>query len=314
MFRKDKKEVSPMDKKDSKYLKFIDKALEFCKSIPRYFSKFSNKIFCNHQKIVLLVLKQKLRTTYRDLIELLKISDIPLYIGLKRIPHHTTLVKFAKKIKSQFLNLLLPYRKAKIVGLDGTGFSVENRSKHYEMRTALTSYRRYVKLSVVADLGKQLVMRQEIHKSPRNDIKDFKPLIKNIKAKRVCADKAYDSNENHKLVIQELGAKSLIAIKNYGKKRRNWRKDWRSIAKKQFDEKEYHQRSKVETIFSSVKRKYSSCLKAKSFAAQKKEVICKLIAYNVDRILHYANYFLGFQHSPLIERFLYDLSYEYGYE
>ncbi|MCK5282299.1 MAG: hypothetical protein KAK00_02725 [Nanoarchaeota archaeon] len=72
-----------MKSKNSKYLKFIDKALELCKNIPRYFSKFANKIFCNHQKIILLVLKQKLRTTYRDLIELLKISDIPIYIGLK---------------------------------------------------------------------------------------------------------------------------------------------------------------------------------------------------------------------------------------
>lgn len=84
-----------MKNNDSEYLKFIDEALELAKSIPKYFSKFSNKVFCNQQKVVLLVLKQKLRTTYRDLIEILKISHIPMLIGLKRIPHHTTLVKFA---------------------------------------------------------------------------------------------------------------------------------------------------------------------------------------------------------------------------
>src|SRR3990167_11242844 len=107
---------------NSKYLKFIDTASELCKDIPRHFSRYSNKIFCNKQKIILLVLKQKLRTTYRDLIEFLKISHIPMLIGLKRIPHHTTLVKFAKKIKPSLLVLLLPFRKAKVVGLDGTGF------------------------------------------------------------------------------------------------------------------------------------------------------------------------------------------------
>jgi len=158
-----------MDKKESKYLSFIDKALELCKEIPRYFSKFSNKIFCNHQKLVLLILKQKLRTTYRDLVEILKISNIPLYIGLKRIPHHTTLVKFVKKIKLRLLNFLLPNKSANVVGIDATGFSVKNRSKHYEMRTALTSYRRYMKLSIIADLDKQLIMNQSIHKSPRHD-------------------------------------------------------------------------------------------------------------------------------------------------
>ena len=274
-----------MDKKESKYLRFIDKALELCKEIPRYFSKFSNKIFCNHQKIILLVLKQKLRTTYRDLIELLKISDIPLYIGLNRIPHHTTLVKFAKKIKSKLLTLILPHESADIVGIDGTGFSVENRSKHYEKRAALHSYRRYVKLSISADLGKQLIMKQSIHKSPRHDNKDFMILMHNVKAKAVCADKGYDSNENHRFIMQDLKAKSLIAIKDYGSKRhRNWRKDWRRIALRQFNEKEYHQRSKVETIFSCVKRKYGSNLRARDFFAQKKEILCKLIAYTIDRI------------------------------
>jgi len=274
-----------MNKEESKYLSFIDKALELCKEIPRYFSKFSNKVFCNHQKIILLVLKQKLRTTYRDLVELLKISDIPLYIGLNRIPHHTTLVKFAKKIKSKLLTLLLPNRSADVVGIDGTGFSVENRSKHYEKRAVLHSYRRYVKLSITADLGKQLIMNQSIHKSPRNDNKDFMILMHNMEAKAVCADKGYDSNENHRFIMQDLNAKSLIAIKDYGNKRhRNWKKDWRRVAKRQFDEKKYHQRSKVETIFSSVKRKYGSNLRAKDFYSQKKEVLCKLIAYNIDRI------------------------------
>ena len=274
-----------MNKKESKYLSFIDKALELCKEIPRYFSKFSNKIFCNHQKLILIVLKQKLRTTYRDLIEILKISNIPLYIGLKRIPHHTTLVKFAKRIKPKLLNFLLPDQSANVVGIDGTGFSVENRSRHYEKRAALHSYRRYVKLSIAADMDKQLILRQVIHKSPRHDNKDFMILMCDIKAKAVCADKGYDSNENHRFVMQDLKAKSLIAIKNYGnKKHRNWRKDWRRIAKRQFDEKKYHQRSKVETIFSCIKRKYGSNLRAKDFYSQKKEVLCKLIAYNIDRI------------------------------
>ena len=96
-----------MKRNDSKYIKFIDEALELCKSIPRHFSKFSNKIFCNHQHIVLLVLKQKLRTTYEDLIEFLKISDVPKYLGLKRIPHYTTLVKFHKRMNEKLISILI---------------------------------------------------------------------------------------------------------------------------------------------------------------------------------------------------------------
>ena len=297
-----------MVKNDSQYLKFIDKALEFAKNIPRHFSKFSNKIFCNHQKIVLLVLKQKLRTTYRGLVEWLKVAeDVRLLIGLNRIPHHTTLVKFTKKIKPKLLNLLLPYRKAKVVGLDGTGFEVENRSTHYQIRTKLYFYRRYIKLGISADLDKQIILKQAIHKGPRHDNKDFMPLLKGIKAKIVCADKGYDSYLNHKVIIKNLKAKSLIKIKSYSCNRRIVRagRKYREQARRGFDDKLYHQRSKLETIFSSVKKKYGSCLKARTFDSQKKEVICKLIAYNIDRIIKiYSLFIRGFQQSLISKNYI----------
>ena len=271
--------------KNSKYLKFIDKGLEFVKQIPRYFSKFSNKIFCNHQKIILLVLKQKLRTTYRDLVELLKITEIPKHIGLKRIPHHTTLVKFAKRIKPKLLNFLLPFRKAKISGLDGTGFEVENQSRHYQMRTGKGFfYRRYIKVGISVDLDKQIILKQEVHKSPRNDHKDFKPLLNGLKTKFVCADKGYDSYANHKFIFEKLNAKSFIKLKKWGSRKGKYF-SFRNKAKEIYNDKIYHQRSKVETIFSVIKRKYGSTLRSKSFAMQKKEVICKLIAYNLERLI-----------------------------
>ena len=271
---------------------------------PKHFSKFSNKIFDNHQLVILLVLKQKLRTTYRGLIEILKVAEtLRLAIGLNRIPHHTTLVKFAKKIKTKLLNLLLPHRKAEMTGLDGTGFEIENRSMHYQIRTARSTYRRYIKLSISADLDKQIILKHEINKSPRHDSKDFMSCIKDIKTSFVCADKAYDSNENHRFIIQDLNAKSLIAIKNYGIKRKSWKKNWRKHALKLFDEKLYHQRSKIESIFSSIKRKYGSCLRARTFSTQEKEIIFKLITYNLDRKIK--SILRGFQQSQLIDKFLY---------
>lgn len=283
-----------MNNSPSKYLNFINQALELCKEIPRYFSKFSNKVFCNHQKITLLVLKQRLRTTYRDLIEILKISDIPLLIGLTRIPHHTTLVKFAKKIKPCLLNLLLPHREAKITGIDGTGFEVENRSMHYQIRVPRDiSRRRYIKLGLSADLKKQIILKQTIHKGPRNDQKDFMPLVRDIKTDVVCADKGYDANKHHEFVVKDLNAKSCIKVKEIISERS--RHTLRRNIHNNFDEKTYHQRSKVESIFSSIKRKYGSCLKARTFSSQKKEVLCKLIAYNLDRKIRY--FLIGFQQS-----------------
>ena len=109
-------------------------------------------------------------------------------------------------------------------------------------------------------------------------------LVKNLNTKFVCADKGYDSYKNHEFSFTKLNDQSLIKVKNIGiKKSKSY--SFRSKAKKFFNENIYHQRSKVESIFSSIKRKYGSCLKARSFYSQKKEVMCKLIAYNLDRII-----------------------------
>jgi len=73
-----------------------------------------------------------------------------MYISLKKILHHTTLVKFAKKIKPKMLNLLLDCRKAKHVAVDASGFELEKKSYYY--RTTWNSdkkqkTKRYMKLS-----------------------------------------------------------------------------------------------------------------------------------------------------------------------
>ena len=282
-------------KKDSRYLKFIEEGLELAKSIPKYFSKFSNKIYCNHQKMILLVLKQKLRTTYRDLIEILKISDIPLYLGLKRIPHRTTLIKFAKKIKPRLLNLLLPYRKAKHVAVDATGFELEKKSYYY--RTAWNSNRRrkakrYMKLSLSVDTDKCLILGHKIRKKFRNDTFDFINTVKDLEVKKVFADKGYDSKKNRKFVINKLKAIPIIPVRRhtnfYGYLKKS----------KKINGSDYHQRSKAETVFSMIKRKYGSVLLSKSDSTQKVELITKLIAHNIDRIILFSMcYFLGFHQS-----------------
>lgn len=267
---------------DSKYLKFIDKALELAKAVPRYFSKFSKKIFCNHQKIVLLVLKQKLNITYRDLIEFLKISSVSLYIGLKRIPHHTTLVKFAKRIKPNLLNFFLIHKKASKVAVDATGLELESKSYYYRNITQNRfDYRRktkrFMKLTIAVDTDKQLIMNYNLRRDYKKCNEEFRRLLSDLKIDYALADKGYDCKQNRQFVINKLKAIPIIPLRChtnfYGYLKSN----------KKIDGAYYHQRSKAETVFSVIKRKYGSVLRSKSFSAQKKEAIFKLIAYNVDR-------------------------------
>lgn len=272
----------PEIKEDSIYLNFIEQAFELADAIPRYFSKYSNKIFCNKQKIVLLVLKQKLRTTYRDLIEFLKISKISILIGLNRIPHHTTLVKFAKKIKLNLLNLLLPEKKADKVAIDYSGFEIENKSYYYRKRFFMLSKRRnFMRTALLVDLDKQLILGSVINYKQGNDNTEFIKLLKNLNVNYVLADKGYDSRANRKFVFDKVQAIPQIPFRSISGRDGFVNR----TASYFFDQEIYNQRSKVETVFSSIKRKYGSNLRSKKYSTQRVEVICKIIAYNVDRLI-----------------------------
>src|SRR3989344_7428363 len=118
------------------------------------------------------------------------------------------------------------------------------------------------------------------------------------KVEFVAADKGYDAHNNHKFVMFDIKAKSLIKLKNVSTKIRNWRKNYRKIAAKQFDEKLYHQRSKIETIFSMVKRKYNPKIRGKTRETQIQEGYHKLLTHNLDRLCKIiSTLFKGFHQS-----------------
>src|SRR3989339_2267918 len=80
------------------------KVADFCyelfqiAELPLHFSKFSNKIYSNFQKLFLLVYKQFRKFTHEEL--LTDIADnitLREYLGLNILPDYTTLIKFAKK-------------------------------------------------------------------------------------------------------------------------------------------------------------------------------------------------------------------------
>ena len=269
-------------KSHSKFIKFVKMAKGIVNKLPRYSSKFSNRIFDNHQKIILLVIKQKFRLTYRGLIDFLYMSnELCGILKLKRMPHHTTLVKFVKRISPSLLNKLIVEKEAEIVAVDASGFQTDNMSYYYANawnKQDKRKYRRYLKLSIAIDTNKQSVLAYKIRLSPRNDNIDFKSVLKNLSAKFVVADKGYDSKANRYFVLRKMKAYPHIA-----KRKTSGTTYERTGVKLKFDERIYHQRSKVETVFSVIKRKYGSMVLSKRFDTQKKEVIFRIIAYNLDR-------------------------------
>ena len=77
-----------------------------------------------------------------------------------------------------------------------------------------TRTRRFVKLTIGTELRTQLVTAIKVRRGPANDNRDFGPVVRRahrIKPIRLgIGDKGYDSEKNHELLREELGAMSII--------------------------------------------------------------------------------------------------------
>jgi len=273
------------------YITFIELAQELCENTPRYNSKFSKRTYDNHQKIIILFLKQKTGLSYDLLMDDLKTRTVILeMLDLKKVPDPSTIKKFAKRIGFKILDwmlkncLRLAGKKKVKTAVDSTGFRLQDGSCHYRKRLGIpTTVRKHVKVSAIVDTDLQLVLATKFRKNQRHDIIDFKPLVK--KANEITeiliitADKGYDSEDIRKFVIEEIGAECQIKIKGeVGRHAGYYRKKFVLV------EVKYHQRSLVETVFSVIKRVFGEIIHAKSWLMQKKELLLRCITYNLYRL------------------------------
>ena len=94
------------------------------------------------------------------------------------------------------------------VGVDSSGFKATHASQYYTERAELRR-RKYIKVSLGADVLKQIICTVKIRRTPaRHDNIDFRPLITKVSEilplSVVTADKGYDSVDNHVLVRRTL--------------------------------------------------------------------------------------------------------------
>jgi hypothetical protein len=279
--------------KFKKFSEIVDKLCALAQ-IPRYFRYVQKKTFDNIQHIFLLVAKEHTTYGYRKFVESLYDSKIPEYIGLKKIPHFTTLQKFAQRLganlldKLIFLTRTLFKERGTFFGADSTGMELDHASAHYCKRIDRKKpVKGFVNLNALSDLYNKIILVTKIRKKRRHDCSDFMPMfnkVKNLDFDFFVADKGYDSEKNHKAVFQA-GKQSLISMKNQDLPIRLTTGVHRKKAKREFEYGMYTQREITESIFSSLKRKYGSKMKARKFKTQKIELLCKILAYNIERVI-----------------------------
>lgn len=281
----------------SRYLDFINVAVEIAGLIQPYSSKYSRKDFNQQQLLALYVLKQKSKLSYDDFVDDFRTrNSAMLELGLFKVPAPSTIRMFASRIQSSLIEKMIGRcidltRKRKLnTAVDSTGFELEDGSYHYMNRLGIaTRKRKSLKFSGCADTDKHLFVSTEISKGRKHDNKDFKSLITKAKKnaekpiKVNTGDKAYDSEENHKFAEQE-GFIHIAPLRNdvpvmktKGAHRKKLRRN--------FPMKKYHRRSIIENMFFCLKRLCGKVIHSKKWIMQKKEMLVKVLCYNIHRIV-----------------------------
>ena len=212
----------------NKYIKFIDLSLKTVQSsrLNFYSCKYSKRIYTQHQLVVLVLLKEYISTDYRDFVELIDLmNDIREKLDLDKIPHYTTLQKFASRIPSSLFNILLSRtlklfyshgENVSITAIDATGFTSSYASHYYSRRTGKLR-RSFLKTSILVDTDKKVILGWKISQKTDHDVKHAKALIrqsnKSRKSECYVMDKGYDSEKIHALIRKEIKADSIIPLR-----------------------------------------------------------------------------------------------------
>ena len=286
----------------SKYKKVADFCHDLCRiaEIPLHFSIFSNKMYSNFKHLFLLVYKQFRKFTFEELMTDLEDNlTLKIYLGFKKLPHYTTLIKFAKRLPMAVIDkLLVAFRNfipnPKKVAIDATGISLDNASSHYCKRIGKPYQKRpYMKATFIVDIERYIILVCRQRKRARHDTKDAKPAIKklakNYHPEILYGDRGYDDNDIFEQCFEELKAYPLIFQKNQDVPKHRKSGAYRKMTCDVFDYGEYLQRNKVETCNSMFKRRFGSNVKARLDKTQKIDIFLRVIAFNIDRMLRMGN-------------------------
>lgn len=172
--------------------------------------------------------------------------------------------------------------------VDSSGFGTSKFERWYDEKYGVErSKHAWVKTHIAVGVQTGIVTAVDVTDRDANDSPFLRPLMKataagGFKVEEVVGDKAYLSAENVEEVAR-LGGTAFIApkVSTTGTAGGLFEKMFHYY---QFRREEflahYHQRSNVESAFSSIKRKFGDSVRARNPVGMVNEVLTKIVCYN----------------------------------
>lgn len=207
-----------------------------------------------------------------------------IHRGMKKLS-----IKYIRKVMNRVTRFLK--RHGMNIAVDSTGFRTGNSSIWYDIRIRRKNKKKdCIKLHISADVDTGIIHYFIMTPWKRHDSPEFKKLLKHLpELGIVLGDIAYSSRVNCQITADKKGIPYLHFKDNVTSKAKGysaWIISFRSYKK---DTEEwlsvYHLRSIIESVFSSIKRRWGSYLLSKKCWMQKKELSLKVLSYNVKQVL-----------------------------
>jgi hypothetical protein len=148
-------------RQESRYIGMVRAVFKVCQrqAVPLYSSKYSRRDFTIWQHIALLVLMQRMRKSYREYRnDFLTVTDrLVGVLGLSKLPHFTTIEKFALRASSTLLERVmggfvnLTRIRSQVFSPDASGFTLHRTSHYYALR---------IKRDILSSMSKQVELKE----------------------------------------------------------------------------------------------------------------------------------------------------------
>jgi len=241
---------------------------------PRWLHRFGPKRYEVRQHLLVLVIWGSFPVGFRRAVALLR--DLGFIV-----PTYSAVAKFLHRLSTMMRRSLLAatagQRPAAVVAVDSTCFSRSTPSYHYLRRINGHTPAVPVKWSVLVATDDGRILSTAARVLPAHDTRDVKTLLDRCAApiKKLVGDKAYDSERIHH-TCHDRGIKSIIPIRHGVKKG-----FYRRKMQREYTDRTYRRRPRVETAFSVVKRRCGGSVRCHRARNVRAELDFRAAAYNL---------------------------------